>query len=380
MTQLDIIVVNYKVPLFVAQALQAVRAATKDINAKVWVVDNDSQDGSLAYLQARFPEVHYIKNRSNEGFSKANNLAIRASSAPYVLLLNPDTIIGESTLTDCLQVLYDNPRYGAVGAKLLNSRGEFLPECRRGAVTLWNTFCRLSGLAPRFPKSKLFNRYALGYIDEDTAIEPKILSGAFMLLRREALEKVGLLDERYFMYGEDIDLSYAIRKAGYKICYIPTPVLHYKGESESAAYNPTRYSKAFYGAMALFYAKYHPYRILSQKGVQLLTNHMVKRAERTPRKRLKKTISKGSDKRTIYPIDLKTNPVIPPAVEPGSYVIVQPSDGLYDRLLAILPTLRVLDLTLLTHYPHATTSGLQPNVPLCEEVILGPGGLYTTLR
>lgn len=372
----DIIIVNYRVPLFVEQVLRSIGSTPCDIKTNVWVVDNHSEDGSIAYLKTRFPEVNFIENTRNGGFAEANNIGIKASSSPYVLLLNPDTMVGESTLEECLSILESTPNCGAVGAKLINAHGTFLPECRRGSVSLWSSFCKLCGLSKRFPKSRLFNRYYMGYLDENLPAEVGLLCGAFMLMRREALLAVGMLDERYFMYGEDIDLCYALRKAGYSIKYHPTPVLHYKGESESAAFNPERYNKAFYGAMGLFYEKYHPRRFLSKAIVKILLRKKIERATRHPQKRKELPSTTLGKNVATYAIDLGKEFPDLSQFPKGSFLVVEPKKGLYDRLLLLLEQCEVKGLTVLTHYPELSTQGLQPFHPIVKGITLGPGGLY----
>lgn len=375
MATVDIIIVNYKVPLFVEQALRSLESAARYCSFEIWLVDNDSGDNSIKYLQERFPKVHFIENNHNGGFAEANNLAIRASKSPYVLLLNPDTMIGESTLPDCLEVMERHPDYGAVGGKLLNAKGEFLPECHRGSVSLWSSFCRVSKLTSRFPKSRLFNGYYKGYLDENKPANVNILCGAFMFMRRKVLEEIGLLDERYFMYGEDVDLSYAIRRAGYKIYYIPSPILHYKGESESAAYDPLRYSQAFYGAISLFYEKYHPYRVLSKRIIHQFMKRKIQNAKKNPPKSPKEQTTGKNISNNHVKIDIRDVAHLPSDLPPGSYVVVQPSEGYYDRLLSLLSEIYEHQATLITYYPEASTKGLQPGIPLVKGILLAPGGL-----
>lgn len=354
MEELAIVIVNYKVPYFVAQCLRSVEAAAKNCPAEVWVVDNNSEDDSVEYLQARFPWVHFIANSDNVGFARANNQAIRASKAPFVLLLNPDTIIGESTLSTTVAEMKSNPKCGALGVRMLDARGNFLKESKRGSVSPRDSFFKIAGLSALFPHSKFFNGYYMGHLPDNKPCEVGILAGAFMLLRREALNKSGLLDERYFMYGEDIDLSYSIRRAGYSCRYLPIPILHYKGESESAATNRRRYLKAFYGAMQLFYDKYHPNRPFSRK----IVNATIRLRAVSKRKSRRKPSIKAEK---IYKVDLRTTEVVPSAIPAGSLVCLSPSAGLFDRLLVMLEAAEGRDLTFLTHYP-------------CEGITLGPGG------
>ena len=252
---LSVIIVNYNVKHYLEQCLESVRRASEGLQVEVFVVDNLSTDGSVAYLRKRFPGVTFIENKENVGFARANNQAIRLSKGKYVLLLNPDTIVGESTFKDFVAFMEAHPEAGGAGAYMLRTDGTFAPESRRGLPTPFVAFCKMSGLVALFPKSRLFGRYYMRYLNEDEASEIEVISGAFMWLRREALEKAGLLDEAFFMYGEDIDLSYRIMKGGYKNYFLPSRMLHYKGEStEKSSY---RYVYTFYQAMRLFFRKHY---------------------------------------------------------------------------------------------------------------------------
>lgn len=254
--QLSIVIVNYNVKYFLEQCLYSVRAATTNLDAEVFVVDNHSTDDSMAYLKPKFPEVIFIENLENVGFAKANNQAIRQAKGQYVLLLNPDTVVGEDSLRSLCYQMDEDQTIGALGVKMLNAEGHFLVESKRSFPSPWVSFCKLFGLAKLFPYSPFFSRYNLPYLNPDKPHKVEVLAGAFMLLRHEALDKVGLLDESFFMYGEDIDLSYRIAQAGYKNLYYPERLLHYKGESSKQ--DDKRYIEAFYGAMLIFYQKYYP--------------------------------------------------------------------------------------------------------------------------
>ena len=255
--KLSIIIVNYNVKYFLEQCLCSVRAAISGLEAEVLVVDNHSSDGSVEYLCPRFPDVTFIENPDNPGFAKANNQAIRLSRGEYVLLLNPDTVIGEESLRSLCFFMDEHPKAGGIGVKMLDGHGAFLAESKRSFPSPWVSFCKIFGLSKLFPTSRLLARYSLPYLDREKRHEVEVLAGAFMFLRREALDKVGLLDEAFFMYGEDIDLSYRIVKGGYKNYYIPERILHYKGESTKQG--DMKYIKAFYGAMLIFYRKYYPH-------------------------------------------------------------------------------------------------------------------------
>ena len=252
---LSIVIVNYNVRHFLQQTLESVRRASQNLMTEVWVVDNNSIDDSVEMVKRDFPEVKIIANKDNPGFSKANNQAIARSDSKYILLLNPDTILQEDTLDSCFHFMESHSDAGAVGAKMLDGSGQFLPESKRGFPTPWVSFCKASGLSVLFPRSKTFNRYHLGYLDKDQTHEIDVLCGAFMFMRSSMLDEVGVLDEAFFMYGEDIDLSFRIKNAGHKIYYYPeTQLIHFKGESTKKS--TVNYVKVFYQAMIIF-AKKH---------------------------------------------------------------------------------------------------------------------------
>lgn len=255
--KLSIVIVNYNVKYFVAQCLLSVERALCGLNAEVFVVDNASTDGSVAYLRSKFPWVRFIENCENVGFAKANNQAVRQSRGEYVLLLNPDTFVGESTLRECIDLMDQTPRAGMCGVAMLKVDGSFAPESRRGVPTPWVSFCKMSGLGSLFPKSRLFGRYYMQYLNRAAICKIDIVSGAFMFIRREALDKVGLLDEAFYMYGEDVDLSYRVLKAGYENYYLPAQILHYKGESTKK--DSLKYINTFYRAMLIFFRKHFSY-------------------------------------------------------------------------------------------------------------------------
>ncbi len=253
--KLSVIIVNYNVKYFLEQCLHSVQKALGKLEGEVWVVDNNSVDGSVEMVQQKFPTVKIIANTDNKGFSKANNQAIRQANGEYILLLNPDTVVEEDTFSKVIQFMDSHPKAGGLGVKMIDGSGKFLPESKRGLPTYDVAFYKIFGLSALFPKSKTFGRYHLGYLDDSKIHEVDILAGAFMLLRKSILEKTGLLDEDFFMYGEDIDLSYRILKAGAKNYYFPeTRIIHYKGESTKKS--SVNYVFVFYNAMIIF-AKKH---------------------------------------------------------------------------------------------------------------------------
>ena len=257
MITLSIVIVNYNVCGFLEQCLLSVRDAVKGISHEIFVVDNASTDGSEAYISTRFPQVKYIYNTENVGFSKANNQAIAQSSGRYVLLLNPDTVVGESVLDEACHFLDEHDDAGALGVKMIDGDGKFLPESKRGFPSPWVSFCKIFGLSKLFPYSRRFGRYHLRFLDENSTHRVDVLSGAFMLLRRSTLDRCGLLDENFFMYGEDIDLSYRMTLTGEKNYYLPLRILHYKGESTKT--ESLRYVRIFYQAMFIFLRKHYPH-------------------------------------------------------------------------------------------------------------------------
>ena len=260
--KLSVVIVNYNVKFFVEQCLLSVRQAVAAMDARygagsceVFLVDNNSVDGSCEMVAEKFPEVKLIANRENTGFSKANNQAMRISRGEYVLLLNPDTVVEKDTFVSTVAFMDAHPDAGGLGVKMLDGKGNFLPESKRGLPTPAVAFYKIFGLSALFKKSRRFGRYHLTYLDKDQNHEIEVLSGAFMLMRKSVLDKVGLLDEDYFMYGEDIDLSYRILKGGYKNYYFAgTRIIHYKGESTKKS--SVNYVFVFYRAMIIFARKH----------------------------------------------------------------------------------------------------------------------------
>jgi GT2 family glycosyltransferase len=265
---LSIVIVNYNVKYFLEQCLHAVRKASQNLTSEIFVVDNNSVDGSCAMMREKFPDVYLIENNENLGFSKANNQAIRLASGRHILLLNPDTVIEEDTLEKCLDYMDKNPDAGALGVKMIDGKGNFLPESKRSFPTPRIAFYKMFGLSRLFPKSRIFSKYHLGYLDENQVNNVEVLPGAFMMLRKTALDKVGLLDEDFFMYGEDIDISYRLIKAGYRNIYYPkTTIIHYKGESTRKG--SMNYVVTFYNAMIIF-ARKHFSRRMAKSYIMLI--------------------------------------------------------------------------------------------------------------
>ncbi len=263
--KLSVIIVNYNVLHFLEHALHSVLKAAAGIEAEIFVVDNNSVDGSAAMVKEKFPSVKLIENRENTGFAFANNQAIKASCGEYVLLLNPDTVVEEDTFHKTLHFMDAHPEAGGLGVMMIDGSGKFLPESKRSLPSPSVAFYKISGISSLFPNSRIFGKYHLGYLDKNKIHEVEVLSGAFMLLRKKVLDKTGLLDEDFFMYGEDIDLSYRIILAGYKNYYFPgTRIIHYKGESTKKS--SINYVLVFYRAMVIFARKH-----FSKKNVRIFS-------------------------------------------------------------------------------------------------------------
>lgn len=251
---LSVIIVNYRVRYFLELCLHAVARAIQGYDAEILVVDNHSADGSVAYLQPLFPRVKFIVNTDNLGFARANNQALAQAGGEYILFLNPDTILPEDFFPRCLSFLRSTDGIGGLGVRMIDGSGRFLKESRRGFPTPWVAFCRLSGLTALFPRSRFFSEYYLGYLPETSSHPSPVLSGACLLVSRAVLDEVGSFDDSFFMYAEDIDLSYRLEKAGYRNYYFSgTTIVHFKGESTQ---KDIRYTRQFYKAMSQFRRKH----------------------------------------------------------------------------------------------------------------------------
>lgn len=255
MLDLSVIIVNYNVKNFLALCLDSVQKALKDISAEIYVIDNDSNDGSLEMVAKKFPLIKAINTGANLGFSKANNIALKQAKGRYVLLLNPDTVVQEDTFSKVIDFMDQNPQFGALGTKMIDGSGNYLPESKRGFPSISASLCKMLGTHKLFPNSKSLNKYYLGHLSADRMNSIDVLTGAFLLVRKEVLEQVGFLDEQFFMYGEDIDFSYRIKQQGHQIVYYPdSTIIHYKGESTKKS--SLNYIKIFYGAMIIFLKKH----------------------------------------------------------------------------------------------------------------------------
>jgi len=241
-----IVIVSYNVCKLLDECLQSVNKALEGLDGEVYVVDNCSDDGTVEKLQPRYPHVYFIKNEENVGFACANNQAIRITKSEYVLLLNPDTVVYESTIRETLNFLDAHPRAGGAGVCMLTREGTPAPESRRAIPTPWIAMLKMLGAT---------RRYYMSYLPWDEPGRIEVISGAYCMLRRKALDEVGLLDEDFFMYGEDIDLSYRLLKGGWENWYLPLKIIHYKGESTTKS--SYRYVHTFYQAMLIFFRKHY---------------------------------------------------------------------------------------------------------------------------
>ncbi len=256
MKKISVIIVNYNVEFFLEQCLRSLYDSMEGIDGEIFVVDNNSVDHSLEMLKEKFPDVHVIANTENVGFSKANNQAIKLAQGEYILLLNPDTLLQKDTIAKTLAFMDEHPEAGGLGLQMIDGKGNFLPESKRGLPTPWVAFYKIFGLSRLFPKSRRFGKYHLSFLDKGKNHVVDVLSGAFMLLRTSVLDQTGSLDESFFMYGEDIDLSYRITQAGYKNYYFAdTKIIHYKGESTKKG--SLNYVLTFYNAMKIFAEKHY---------------------------------------------------------------------------------------------------------------------------
>ena len=241
-----IVIVSYNVCQLLDECLQSVKSALQGIDGEIYVVDNLSTDGTVETLQPRHPDVHFIANKQNVGFACANNQAIRCTDSEYVLLLNPDTVVYENTLRGVLDFMDQHPEAGGAGVRMLTREGKPAPESRRAIPTPWVAMLKMLGAT---------RRYYMSHLSWDEPGQIEAISGDFCMLRRKALDQIGLLDEDYFMYGEDIDLSYRLLKGGWQNWYLPFDIIHYKGESTQKS--TFRYVHTFYQAMLIFFRKHY---------------------------------------------------------------------------------------------------------------------------
>jgi GT2 family glycosyltransferase len=252
---LSIVIVNYNTEKLLRSCLESVYAGANGTPLDIWVVDNNSRDSSVTMLKSLFPMVKVIENPSNVGFSRANNLVISQSRSDYILLLNPDTLILGEAIERMVKFMKEHPEVGIAGCKVLNRDGTLQPACRRSIPTPEVAFYRLTGLSKLFPQSRVMAKYNMTYESPDQMHEVDAVSGAFLMIRREVVDEIGLLDERFFMYGEELDWCLRTKRAGWSIMYCPeAQIIHYKGESTK--YNSRKAAIEFYRAMYLFHRKH----------------------------------------------------------------------------------------------------------------------------
>ena len=244
--KLSVVIVSYNVRDYLENCLQSVSSALEGIEGEVFVVDNHSDDDSVEAVRSQYPWVRLIENQENMGFSRANNIAIREARGEYVLLLNPDTIVEEATLREVLRFMEEHPKAGGAGVMMHNADGSLAPESRRALPTPWVSCLKMLGFT---------KRYYMSHLPWDQPSRIEVISGAFCFLRKKALDEVGLLDEDFFMYGEDIDLSYRLMKGGWENWYLPYPITHFKGKSTQKS--DYRYVHIFYKAMLIFFRKHY---------------------------------------------------------------------------------------------------------------------------
>lgn len=244
--KISIVIVSYNVRRLLVECIDSVRKALEGIDGEIIVVDNCSKDDTVSYLQTNCPDVQLIANKENVGFARANNMAIRQTDSEYVLLLNPDTVVYPNTIRECIAFMDGHPEAGGAGVRMLTREGQPAPESRRAIPTPWVSMLKMLGFT---------RRYYMSDLPWDKPCRIEVISGAYCLLRREALNQVGLLDEDYFMYGEDIDLSYRLIHGGWQNWYLPFDIIHYKGESTQKS--SFRYVHVFYQAMLIFFRKHY---------------------------------------------------------------------------------------------------------------------------
>jgi GT2 family glycosyltransferase len=244
--KLSVVIVSYNVRSYLEECLKSVQEALEGIEGEVFVVDNHSDDDSVEVVRREYPWVNLIVNLENLGFAKANNQAIRRAQGEYVLLLNPDTVVTQDTFRGVLAFMDEHPKAGSAGVMMCYEDGSRAPESRRAVPTPWVAARKMLGFT---------KRYYLSDLPWDQPCRIEVVSGAFCLLRHQALKSVGLLDEDFFMYGEDIDLSYRLLKGGWENWYLPYSIIHYKGKSTQKS--DYRYVHVFYQAMLIFFQKHY---------------------------------------------------------------------------------------------------------------------------
>jgi len=294
--KISIVILSHNVKTLLIQAIKSVYLTFKSKNIQIIVVDNASSDGSVSSVKKEFPNVELVESSINTGFSAGNNLARPYVKNEIVLFLNPDTVVQGDAIARCMQILLSNSNFGAITCKVMLSNGNIDYSCHRGLPTVWNTFCYWSGLSKLFSKSKLFSGYTASYLSVNESHEIDCISGTFLMIRKNVLDKIGWWDEDYFWNGDDIELCYRIKKAGYKIWYeASVQIIHHKGSSSglqsTAKYNvekEIRYksAKSAAGAMRIFINKHSselgPYHLmlLVKLGIYILEKYRIWKIDR----------------------------------------------------------------------------------------------------
>jgi len=289
--QLSVIILNYNVCDFLYLCVQSVQRSIEGLDAEIIIIDNNSSDGSCEMVNTYFPSVVLIENKENIGFSKANNQAVKIAKGEYICILNPDTVVTETTFINSLQKAQVLPKLGILGVQLINGKGEFLPESKRNLTVPKVSICKILG-----NKFQKYAPYYANHVKKEGEGRVAVLVGAFMLMKKTIYQEVGGFDERYFMYGEDIDLSYTIEKAGYQNYYYGSEkVIHFKGES---TFKDNVYRKRFYGAMRLFYQKNFKASFITN-GVIYAGIKLIAVFKKTPKNTFKKALEMGFEKAVI---------------------------------------------------------------------------------
>jgi GT2 family glycosyltransferase len=300
---LSVVIVSYNVKFFLEHCLSSLRKAINgspilNNNTEVFVIDNASTDGTVDFLKPLFPDFRFIQNKINTGFAKANNQAVSLSNGDFLLFLNPDTIVAEDSLDVCVSFFKTMPDAGAVGLKMIDGAGNYLEESKRGFPTPAVYFFKMIGLTRLFPRSKLFSAYYLGHIPKDSPHSIDVLPGAFMMIRKTIIDITGGFDEQFFMYAEDIDLSFRIKQIGYQNYYLPqSSIIHFKGESTR---RDIKYVKIFYSAMELFIKKHFTDNYSSIHLYILKSGIRFRRALANLQLRFERSAKKPSSPRRIF--------------------------------------------------------------------------------
>lgn len=333
--KLSVVILNYKVPYHLMLCLDSVERAIKNLDAEIIVVDNNSQDESVAWVKRYFPSVICIENSDNSGFSKGNNLGIKQAKGSFICLLNPDTVVGENCFVNALAYAEKKVDLGALGVRLIGGTGDFLPESKRQVPTPRVALEKMLGYDKNYYHSLHFAKNG----------KVPVLVGAFMLMRKDRYWEVGGLDEDYFMYGEDIDLSYKFLKKGYQNYYLGSErVIHFKGES---TVKNKKYRERFFGAMHLFYQKHFNKKGLGliKLGLKLIEGlYVLKTQKRNKPQNLKQVIcietepehNRAISKQVDLPLHLADKKLILKKDFFASLIIVEAKAMAYEEIIYLM--------------------------------------------